>query len=166
MAESSVAEDGDRHEEQKRLPALPDDVDGAEGQLEELLSRLPEQTDPGLKREIAVLTRQMHHSGPLPSPQMLEHYMRLMPDAGERIFSMAEREQNMRASDNTKIIHNDRIKIYGSIFVSSALIGAGVYCGIIGEPWLGGVLGTSGAVGGMVRALWGQRPEKEHSSDE
>lgn len=106
------------------------------------------------------LTSQMHHSVPIPSPQMLEGHIRVMPDAGERIFVMAEREQAMRASDNTKTLHNDRIKIVGSIFVSFGLIAAGVYCGMIGQPWLGAMLGGSGAISGIVRSIWGQPPAK------
>lgn len=100
------------------------------------------------------------YEGPLPPPSHLRAYEDVLPGLADRIVTMAETEQRLRDRDNFLILHNDRIRIVGSLVVSLALVGAGVYCGLIGEPWLGGVLGTSGAVAGILRvALRRRGPE-------
>ena len=65
----------------------------------------------------------------------------------------AVNEQAIRKSENNYLLLSERIKVLGSIIVSLCLIGAGVYCGIIGQPWLGVALGTSGAVAGIMSGL-------------
>ena len=76
-----------------------------------------------------------------------------MPVAADRILALSENEQNIRKCENNRFLINDRIKVIGSIVVSLCLIGAGVYCGVIGQPWLGVALGTSGAVAGIISGL-------------
>lgn len=83
---------------------------------------------------------------------MFRDYNKELPGSADRLLQMVEKEQNIRSRDNQHILLNDSLRVGGSTLVSLALIGAGVYCGIIGQPWLGGVLGTSGAIGGIIRA--------------
>lgn len=84
---------------------------------------------------------------------MMREYENITPGLADRIMKLAENEQQIRKRDHGRILFNDGIRVFGSVLVSWCLIAAGVYCGIIGEPWLGGVLGTSGAVAGIIKTL-------------
>ena len=112
-------------------------------ELVKLAARLPENTPPELV-ELAV--RSIAYSGPVPPPAMVERYEVMVPGAADRFLAIAEREQGIRKRDNLIYLVNDTLRIAGSVVVSLALVGGGVYCGIIGQPVLGGILGASGAV--------------------
>ncbi|MCA3442503.1 MAG: DUF2335 domain-containing protein [Rhodobacter sp.] len=100
-----------------------------------------------------MISQTMSYSGPLPPPAMMAQYNEALPGLADRIMKLAEQEQGIRRRDNGWILSNDTLRVVGSILVSLGLIAAGVYCGVIGEPWLGGVLGTSGAVAGVASKL-------------
>lgn len=118
----------------------------AENDAAETASDSEEQVDVGL-----IATRS--HAGPLPSPDAFHDYEAILPGAADRILSMAEREQRLRGRDNLIFGFNDGLRVTGSILVSLSLVGAGVYCGVIGQPELGAVLGASGAFAGVVKAF-------------
>lgn len=120
-----------------------------QNEVGEFLSRLPADTPPQL---IEMISQSMY-SGPVPPPAMMQQYEAALPGMADRIMTMAEKEQGMRRRDNAWIMANDTLRIAGSILVSFGLIAAGVYCGMIGQPWLGGVLGTSGAIAGVAAKL-------------
>ena len=121
------------------------DVDSIEG----ILSKLPKDTP----QEVREVVAEMFFSGPLPPPSLLQHYEETLPGLAARIVAMAEKEQSARQRNNIFSFINDLLKILGSIAVSAGLIAAGVYCGLIGEPWLGGVIGTSGAIAGIMNKV-------------
>ncbi|ARJ69395.1 DUF2335 domain-containing protein [Paracoccus contaminans] len=127
-----------------KLPQNVEDVP-----VDELIDRLPPDTP---KELIAVLERTAVHSGPIPSPDALRGYEQVYPGAAHRIFDMAEREQQIRCDDNKHVNWNDTFKIAASVVVSLGLVGAGLTCAFIDQPWLGGVLGTSGIVSGIIQA--------------
>lgn len=54
-----------------------------------------------------LLQKSVMHSGPLPSPEILEDYNNICPGAAERILSMAEREQEMVVKERE---HNISVK--------------------------------------------------------
>lgn len=83
----------------------------------------------------------------------MAQYNDTLPGLADRIMKLAENEQGIRRRDNGWVLTNDTLRVLGSILVSLGLIAAGVYCGVIGQPWLGGVLGTSGAVAGIISKL-------------
>lgn len=126
-----------------------EDVGAPEKEIGEILSKLPQDTPPDVIEAIA----QLDYSGPLPLPAMMREYENITPGLADRIMKLAENEQQIRKRDHGRILFNDGIRVFGSVLVSLCLIAAGVYCGIIGEPWLGGVLGTSGAVAGIIKTL-------------
>ena len=47
-----------------------------------------------------IASRHTKHSGPLPAPKTLEEYDSVLPGGAERIFSMAEKEQEARHKYN------------------------------------------------------------------
>lgn len=121
-----------------------------EPEIEQILSRLPPGTPPDV---LEYISQTMSYSGPLPPPGMMAQYNEALPGLTDRIMKLTESEQGIRRRDNGWILFNDSLRVFGSILVSLGLIAAGVYCGVIGEPWLGGVLGTSGAVAGLASKL-------------
>jgi len=84
---------------------------------------------------------------------MFIKYDQALPGAADRILKMAEKEQSIRRRDNGWILFNDGARVWGGILVLLALVAAGVYCGVIGQPWLGAALGGSGVIGVVVRAF-------------
>ena len=96
-------------------------------------------------------------SGPLPTPEMFKAYEDVLPGTGQEIVQFAKEEQKIRKNDNRHSLSNDSLRVLGSIAVSLALIAAAVYCGVIGQPWLGGVLGTSGTVAAIMSKAIGTR---------
>ncbi len=134
------------------LPAQskPETNDPDSDSLDGIISRLPPNTPLDVVEKI---TQMVAYSGPIPPPHMFAQYEQIQPGAADRILSLAENEQGIRKRDNGWFMLNDSFRVVGSIFVSLALVGAGVYCGMIGQPELGGVLGASGAVSGVVKAF-------------
>lgn len=65
---------------------------------------------------------------------MMREYESVKPGPADRIMRLAENEQQIRKRDNGRILFNDGVRIWGSVFVSLCLIAAGVFCGVIGEP--------------------------------
>lgn len=134
--------------EKRKPPSAEGTADDAS--FGEILAKLPEGTPPEV---IETIAQSIHFSGPIPPPSMFKDYDEVLPGSADRILSLAENEQKMRGRDNTKILWNDTARVWGSIVVSLWLVAAGVVCAYLGEPWLGGVLGASGAVSGVIRAF-------------
>ena len=72
---------------------------------------------------------------------------------------MAEKEQSSRHRDKSWGKLNESFRIFGSVIVSLVLIVGAIYCALLGEPWLGAALGTSGVIVGIVRQFM-QRGKK------
>lgn len=69
---------------------------------EEILEGLPEEK----QKEITVFAAE-HFSGPLPHPKILDGYKKVLPDAPERIISMAEKQQDHRINMEERLITGD-----------------------------------------------------------
>lgn len=126
----------------EELP-LPDE------KIVELLSKLPEDIRP----EVQTLIREFSFSGPIPPPQFLERYEKILPGSADRIVTMAENEQENAKEVGRFVLSNDRFRIGGSILVSLALIVGACFCAYLGQPLLGGVLGVSGIVPVFIRII-------------
>ncbi|MDE0154750.1 MAG: DUF2335 domain-containing protein [Gammaproteobacteria bacterium] len=91
--------------------------------------------------------------GPLPSPEDFNKYNQVVPDAAERILSMAEKEQQIRFEGQTKALANDSKRINRSTITYLALVAvAGV------AAWKGFVaiavpLGLAGVIASIIRLL-------------
>lgn len=115
------------------------------------------------------------HEGPLPPPQMLDGYERVVQGAAERIIRMAELEQLHRQQLENKAIDSDvsvknsfqitesfRIKgIFSSdlrgqylgAIVSVISVGGAIYTASHGAPWQVSVALVSLPVLGMIKAI-------------
>lgn len=129
-------------ESSEELP-LPDE------KIVELLSKVPED----IRLEVQTLIRDFSFSGPIPPPQFLERYEKILPGSADRIVTMAENEQKNAKEVGHLVLSNDRFRIGGSILVSLALIAGACFCAYLGQPLLGGVLGVSGIVPVFIRII-------------
>lgn len=133
-----TAQDDNLREVLSKIPteALRDML-GSTGMTEAQLSNLPQE---------ALLEIYMSFAGPLPPPVMFKQYEEILPGAAGRIMKMAENEQDIRIKKTHGLVSNDNLRIWGSIVVSLTLIAGAVYCAIIGQQILGGILGFSGVL--------------------
>lgn len=113
------------------------------------------QDQPG---ELKVLHRNITeiHSGPLPRPEILQSYEKVMPGLAGKIVRMAEREQKHR---HRKEVYPHRLVLSGQVFGFSlgllGLIGGGLFAhfGLSGAA-IAAILGGSGCLVGA--AIWGR----------
>jgi uncharacterized membrane protein len=78
----------------------------------------PITNPPATHATLSIETQKSSHFGPLPHPQILEQYGRIVKNGSERIFEMAEREQTHR-------FHMDRWTMLSINFgqISALLLG-------------------------------------------
>ncbi len=108
---------------------------------------------PELPSGVSVEIAEFRYSGPVPHPEILRGYNDIAPDMADRVLRISEKEQDARLSVNEKIISTDRLRIFGSIFISFSLIVAGVICASIGQPFLGFTFGLSGIFATLLNFL-------------
>lgn len=59
-----------------------------------------------IKREVLISVERSIHSGPIPSPEALQKYNKIIPDGAHRIMKMAENQSEHRISIEKKVINN------------------------------------------------------------
>ena len=115
------------------------------------------ETDPhlfrGIKPEVkqrilsgifTMVSIQRSHSGPLPSPETLEEYERILPGAAERIFTAFEKQYTHRHNLESDTItsqnkQSGRGQFFGLIISSLAII-SGFVLTLSEHPYVGGSL--------------------------
>jgi len=111
----------------------------------------PPATSPDSKEKIQIKVQQLTHQGPLPLPQLLEQYDRVLPGCAERIVAMAEKEQGHAHAKETRgqegdIAEAKRGQIFGLI-IGLFTIFSGAYVAVRGHHFTGGFISTAGVVG-------------------
>ena len=91
--------------------------------------------------------------GPLPSPDDFKKYNQVVPDAAERILSMAEKEQQMRLDAQTKVFANDSKRINRSTLVSLSLVFVAGLAAWKGFAAIAVPLGLTGIIASIIRLL-------------
>ncbi len=89
------------------------------------------------------IIRAEQYSGPLPSPKDLKAYQDILPDAPERILTMAEKQQNHRIELENQIVksgirESKQGQWTGTILAFAFLFA--VYLGIKSHDWLAGII--------------------------
>jgi uncharacterized membrane protein len=100
----------------------------------------PVQTRPVQTAELT-LEHKSYRSGPLPPPAELKEYDHVSPGLGERIVVMAEKEQDFRHADATRVRQmQEKILPRGQIFgfvLSLAIILGGILLIMFDKPTSG-----------------------------
>ncbi len=139
----------------------PIDDESSEGSLDLSMEAIHDkETSSEQIQQIAnVLSAQF--VGPIPPPNIIERYERILPGSADRIISMAEKEQNFEHKMREKMVDaqisdRDRYREERKSGQKNAfrigvvgIVGA-VFLGVFGNPWASGVLS-----GGTVAALVG-----------
>ena len=122
----------------------------------------------------AVILRRTEHrqsslfAGPLPPPEILKQYNQLVPDAAERILTMAETQAVHRRGIERMAIQSEAQQESWSLrFGTLILVLAFILAGFIG--WLGNTTGATAIVIASLSALagvfavgsWSRRRERE-----
>lgn len=104
-------------------------------------------------------------SGPIPSPEILEGYNQILPDAAERIFKMAEKAQDHQMSIEHKYVDSrvDKIKKGQYFALTLALFGitGAVVCAFLGETTIGAIIGGTTLVSIVPSFIDGVRKKKD-----
>jgi uncharacterized membrane protein len=95
--------------------------------------------------------RSSSFSGPLPPPEILEHYNGVVENGAERIMKMAENQASHRMKLEDKAVtsqlsQSKKGQIFGFI-IALLLIASSVYCAFSGYESLGKILGGSTILG-------------------
>lgn len=81
------------------------------------------------------------HSGPLPAPEVLEHYERILPGAAERILAMAEAQSSHRMGLEKQTVKtrnaNSRVGMWMAYTLSAGTIAAGIALTMMGRDVAG-----------------------------
>lgn len=136
------------------------DLDFDEDDANDILDSLPDDTP----ADVRAVIRRAFHSGPVPSAGELQRYENVLPGLADRLVTMAEREQSIRGSDTRHYNWNLTLKVVASVIVSLAMVLGGVYCAVIGEPTVGGIIATSGVIAGVVQSYL-QKPPRDGGTD-
>jgi uncharacterized membrane protein len=103
-------------------------------------------------------------SGPLPDPQTLREYSQLVPDAVERIFSMAERDQQfIQTYQLREQAGRHRHLLAGQIFgfiLGISAIAAAVALALNDKSLTGATIFLGGVVTLIGTAIWAQKVSK------
>lgn len=143
----------------ERKPGPPKDAQSEAQQasdtdrdLAQLVASLPEDKKIELYKflEISIETT---FSGPLPSPEDLRKYNEVLPGAADRILTMAETEQQIRADGQAGILANNRLRINRATLLGMSLIVVAGIATWIGRTEIALPLGLMGTVAALLRQL-------------
>ena len=121
----------------------------------EELSALPKDEQ---RRVITAVTHIEAFSGPLPSPDAFERYNQVVPDAGNRILAMAEREQEIRQEAQRGAIANDRRKIDAATILGLGMLVVAGLATWFGQIWIALPIGLAGVITTLARLVLGRPP--------
>jgi uncharacterized membrane protein len=107
------------------------------------------------------------HSGPVPSPEILEHYEQILPGAADRIIKMAETQMHHRHLLESNILKgNNRDSLLGIIFafiISITITLGGTFVIYHGHGVAGTLLSGTGVAGLVSAFIYGTRSGRKNN---
>jgi len=107
-------------------------------------------------------------SGPIPSPQILQQYNNIIPDAAERIIRMAEKQSDHRIDLESKVVSSNIVKSYIGMVLATIISVYGLYIAkeisINGNPWAAAIIAAldlGGLVSVAIYNVLSQKKERE-----
>jgi uncharacterized membrane protein len=114
-----------------------------------------------------------HYSGPLPHPQLLERYEKLLPGATERIFALTEREQQHAHEIQRGVLDLDkedrRLTRRGqaiAAFLATLIVICGTWVAIHVDPWAGAAIIGIDLAAVVSAFIWGERTGRKLDEEE
>lgn len=97
--------------------------------------------------------RRLEYSGPLPHPEILGGYEKVLPGSADRILKMAEKQLDHRISNENKLVNaENQIRLFGLItgfLIAIFGLGGAVYLGYNGKTLESGIM-SGGTLVGLV----------------
>ena len=138
--------------------------------VEELLrTRAPQALEriPSELRSLTVVGHQVAkaHSGPLPVPEDIAEYNRNIPNGGDRIMALAERQQAHRIEIESLAVREQlkqsgRGQTFALALGATGLLG-GIVCILAGHDWAGVSIVTGALVEMTTTFIWGKQQQKQ-----
>lgn len=131
------------------------------------LSKDNQCLEPNGESTIGLLLQSIQHfSGPLPSPEILKEYNKILPDAAERIFKMAEKAQDHYEITERKIVDLEikkvsRGQILAFLIAITGIAGA-VVCAFLGQIAIGSIIGGATLISIIPHFITGKRKKKDN----
>ena len=107
--------------------------------------------------ETQIVGLRVEFQGPLPPPEVLEGYARLVASAPERILQMAERQAEHRQEIERRNSRRPWFGILAGSLIALALLCLAGYALYLGEPLVGGLLGGVDVAGLVAVYIYGTR---------
>jgi len=121
------------------------------------------------KHQIMAVAKSHLHAGPLPPPEVLIKYNEAVPNAADRIITMAESQSAHRQQLESEVVESD-VKnsrlglLYGLIIGLTAVIG-GTVCIVSGYEAGGSILGSTGLTGLVGVFVYGSRSKRKEREE-
>jgi len=105
------------------------------------------------------------YAGPLPPPEVLVQYNQTVPDAAERIITMAESQSRHRQELESKVIESDiknsRLGLHYGLIIGLAAVIGGTICITSGYEVGGSIIGGTGLTGLVGVFVYGSRSKRK-----
>lgn len=102
---------------------------------------------------IARVERRLEYSGPLPHPEILDGYEKVLSGSADRILKMAEKQQDHRISIENKLVNAENqsrlLGLVAGFLIATVGLGGAVYLGYNGKTWESGIM-SGGTLVGLV----------------
>lgn len=113
----------------------------------------------------SLLSTKAEFSGPLPPPEILQGYERILPGSADRIISMAERQSEHRQALERKVVEGgidqSRLGLVCAFAVAIFGLGIGLFTALKGQPFFGGAVSIF-IIASLVGAfIYGTRQQRE-----
>ena len=135
--------------------------------VEPLIVNLPPEKQAEVRR---IISTSIQYQGPLPPPEMLAEYGRIIPNGADRLLTLLER-QTLHRIDMESLLVRERV----SVTKRGQWIAAGlsIFFGLIayflgdnGHDWLAGVISVTTIVGLAVVFVLGKEPGQSSAPKE
>jgi len=137
-------------------------------EFQNILQRMPPAEQKKVIRSITISSFQAH-MGPLPAPESLDQYNKIIPDGAERIMTMAEKQSSHRINIEHIVIsgqvkQSGRGQIFGLI-IAFVAIGASILLAMFNHEIVAGIIGGGSVVGLVTVFVVGRKEQKEQLSE-
>lgn len=146
-----------------------EDLQQIENHLRSINPRIFEGVNKKKKEEILrsvtiTLIQSKSHSGPLPAPETLEEYNRLIPNGAERIMKMAESQLQHRHDLEKSVIPSQvkqsQLGQWFGFILGLVGIGCGTFLAYNGQPYVGAIVAGTTVVSLVSVFVIGKRNQK------